>query len=77
MDTRPLRILLTANTAVFLVICAVFLVHYVGAGVFPDGMDSWLEDHRWLMWTAAALAVASALTLPLLRVTSRQRGGDR
>jgi hypothetical protein len=71
MDTKPLRVLLTANLAVFLLVCVVFLVHLVGVGVspgglFPDGVALWLEDNRWLMWTSAALAAGSALALSVL-----------
>ncbi|MBK1789393.1 hypothetical protein [Prauserella cavernicola] len=77
MDTRPLRILLTANMVVFLLICVTFLIHYLGVGVFPDGMESWLESNRWLMWTAAALAAASAATVPLLSLLPRPQPSGR
>ncbi|WP_328344391.1 hypothetical protein [Streptomyces violaceus] len=66
MDTRPLRILLTANTAVFIMVCVAFLVHHLGVGLYPDDMESWLENNQWLMWTAAALTVSSASAIPLL-----------
>ncbi|MGI5429176.1 hypothetical protein [Streptomyces sp. CA-179760] len=72
MDTRPLRILLTANAAVFLLVCAVFLGHHLGVGLYPDDMESWLENHQWLMWAAAVLAVASASAIPLLSVRTRR-----
>jgi hypothetical protein len=72
MDTRPLRILLTANTAVFLVVCAVYFLHHLGVGLYPDDMESWLENNQWLMWTAAALAVPSALAIPLLSVKTQR-----
>jgi hypothetical protein len=72
MDTRPLRILLTANAAVFLMVCAVFFVHHLGVGLYPDDMESWLEDNQWLMWIAAALTVPSAAAIPLLSVRNRQ-----
>ncbi len=72
MDTRPLRILLTANMVVFLLVCAVFFLHYLGVGPYPDDMESWLESNEWLMWTAAALAVPSALAIPLLSVRTRR-----
>jgi hypothetical protein len=68
MDTRPLRILLTVNMVVFLLVCAVFFVHHLGLGLYPDDTESWLENNQWLMWTAAALTVSSALAIPLLSV---------
>ncbi|GHD03715.1 hypothetical protein GCM10010313_19050 [Streptomyces violarus] len=72
MDTRPLRILLTTNTAVFILVCVVFLVHYLGVGLYPDDMESWLENNQWLMWTAMALTVASASAIPLLSVRTQR-----
>ncbi|MCT9138467.1 hypothetical protein [Streptomyces violarus] len=72
MDTRPLRILLTANTAVFMLVCVVFLVHHLGVGLYPDDMESWLENNQWLMWTAAALTVASASAIPLLSARTQR-----
>ncbi|MFC5752924.1 hypothetical protein [Actinomadura rugatobispora] len=72
MDTRPLRLLLTANLAVFVLVCVAFLVHYLGLGLFPGGMESWLEENQWLMWTATALTGASALALPLLSMKTRR-----
>ncbi|WP_328409950.1 hypothetical protein OG542_09665 [Streptomyces violaceus] len=71
MDTRPLRILLTANTAAFILVCVVFLVHHLGVGLYPDDMESWLENNQWLMWTAAVLTVASASAIPLLSVRTQ------
>lgn len=71
MDTRALRLLLMADLAVFLLVCVAFLLHRLGAGLFPDALESWLEDNGWLMWTAAGIAVVSALTIPLLSLKTR------
>ncbi|MFG2023238.1 hypothetical protein [Streptomyces sp. NPDC048825] len=72
MDTRPLRILLAANTPVFLLVCAVYLLHHLDVGLYRDDMASWLENNQWLMWTAAALTVPSALAIPLLSVKTQR-----
>ncbi|GAA2405350.1 hypothetical protein GCM10010191_11470 [Actinomadura vinacea] len=72
MDTRPLRILLMANMAVFLLVCVAFLLHYLDLGLFPDGMQSWLDDNQWLMWTGVALTVGSALAIPLLSLKAQR-----
>jgi hypothetical protein len=77
MDTRTPRILLMANAAVFLLVCVAFSLHNLGLAPFPDGMRSWLDDNQWLMWTATAIAVTSALALPLLSPRLRQPGEDR
>ncbi|WP_052847970.1 hypothetical protein [Streptomyces avicenniae] len=66
MDTRPLRAVLAANVAVFLLVCVVFLVHQLGVGLYPDAMESWLEDNQWLMWTAAVVTLSNAPLIPLL-----------
>ncbi|WP_020667674.1 hypothetical protein [Amycolatopsis nigrescens] len=73
MHTRTLRVVLTVNLAVFLLVCVAFLLHHLGVGLYPDGMDSWLESNQWLMWTAAALTVASAL----LGLVTQRPGADR
>ncbi|MEV0616557.1 hypothetical protein AB0I81_24795 [Nonomuraea sp. NPDC050404] len=77
MDTRTPRILLMANTAVFLLVCAAFSLHNLGLAPFSEDVRSWLDDNQWLMWTAMAIAVASALALPLLSPRLRQPGDDR
>ncbi|ASR34509.1 hypothetical protein BAY61_05340 [Prauserella marina] len=77
MDVRPLRILLVANMITFLVVCVAFLVHVLGAGVYPDGVESWMDDNQWLMWTAAGVAVASALAVALLDPIVAPRGQGR
>jgi hypothetical protein len=67
MDTEAPRIPLTVNMTVFLVACAAFFLHYLGAGLMSDGVESWSENDRWLMWTATTLIVASALAGPAAR----------
>ncbi|GAA1989208.1 hypothetical protein [Amycolatopsis minnesotensis] len=74
MDTRPLRVLLAVNMAVFLLVCVAFLLQHLG--VYPDDVESWFEHNQWLMWTAAALTLASAGTIPLLSLGQRP-GDDR
>ena len=66
-----MRILLTANLAVFLLVCVAFLLHYLGFGLFPDDVAAWFENNEWLMWTAMAIAVSSALALPLISPRTR------
>lgn len=73
MDTGTPRILLTANMVVFLAVCVAFLPHYLDVGLYPDGMEVWLGDNQWLMWTAAVLSVSSALAVPLLRQPGARR----
>ncbi|MEU3271405.1 hypothetical protein ABZ639_11195 [Saccharomonospora sp. NPDC006951] len=77
MDIRPLRILLVANMITFLVVCAAFLLHVLGAGVYPDGVESWMAGNQWLMWTAAGVAVASALAVVFLDPLIASKGQDR
>ncbi|MER6178220.1 hypothetical protein [Streptosporangium sp. NPDC001681] len=74
MGTEPLRL-----------VCAAFFLHYLGAGLLPDGGESWSESDRWPMWTAAVLTVASAMAstvasavaVPLLGLTAQRPGEDR
>jgi hypothetical protein len=77
MDIRPPRVMLTANVAVFLLVCTAFLRHYLGVGLYSRDMESWMENNQWLMWTAATLAVVSALAVPPLGLTVQQSGGNR
>ncbi|MFV2173092.1 hypothetical protein ACFHW2_24585 [Actinomadura sp. LOL_016] len=72
MDIRPLRTLPAANMTVFLLVCVAFLVHRLGAGLFPDGMGSWFEDNRWVMWAAMVLTGTSALAIPLLSLKTHR-----
>lgn len=74
MDTRPLRVLLTANFVVFLLICVAFLVHHLGLGLFPDGAQSWFDRNQWVMWTAVVLTVVSAPAIPLFSVKTHRPG---
>ncbi|MDT0268378.1 hypothetical protein RM844_19015 [Streptomyces sp. DSM 44915] len=66
MDTRPPRVLLTVTLALSFLVCVAFLVHHVGAGLYPDDLASWLEENAWLMWTAVVLTLANAVVLPVL-----------
>ncbi|MCX4681056.1 hypothetical protein OG413_38265 [Streptomyces sp. NBC_01433] len=77
MDTRPPHILATANTTAFLLVCAVFFLHCLGVGFYPDGVAFWFQNSQWLMWTAAALAVVSAQATPSLSLRTQRLGGDR
>ncbi|MFC7585065.1 hypothetical protein ACFQYP_16000 [Nonomuraea antimicrobica] len=77
MDTRTPRILLTANTAVLLLVCVAFLLHHLDAGLLPDGMESWMARNQWLMWTAAVITVASAPAIPLLSPRLHPSADDR
>ncbi|MCT2592893.1 hypothetical protein LHJ74_23760 [Streptomyces sp. N2-109] len=77
MDTRPLRTLMMANMAVCLLACAAFFLHYLGVGLYPDGMELWFQHNQWLVWTAAALTVVSALVIPVLSLFTQQSGDDR
>ncbi|WP_329086303.1 MULTISPECIES: hypothetical protein [unclassified Streptosporangium] len=77
MDTEALRVPLTVTMTVFLVVCAAFFLHHLGAGLMPDGVESWSESGRWLMWTATALIVASAPAGPPLSLTTPRPGEDR
>lgn len=53
METRPLYILLAADTTVIATACVAFALRHLGTGLYPDAMGSWIDDHQWLMWTAA------------------------
>jgi hypothetical protein len=72
METRSLRILLMANMAVFLAVCVAFLLHHLGVGLFSGGVESWFEHNQWVMWTAAALTLASASAIPLLNLRTQR-----
>jgi len=76
MDTRPLRVLLVVNMAVFLLVCVVYLLHYLGAGIIPGDLGAWLEGNQWLMWIAVTLTIGSALATPLLSRAIQQSGED-
>ncbi|WP_217562575.1 hypothetical protein [Streptomyces sp. GbtcB6] len=62
MDTRPLRILLAANAAVFVLVCAAFVLRHICTGLYPEAVESWLDDHEWLMWTAVGIVVSSPMS---------------
>lgn len=72
MDLRPLRTLLTANMTVFSLVCMAFFIHYLGVGLFPDGMESWFDDNRWVMWAAVVLTATSAPAIPLLSLKTHR-----
>ncbi|MCU4749546.1 hypothetical protein [Streptomyces sp. G-5] len=77
MGARSPRMPLMAGMTVLVVVCAVSFLHALDPGLYPDGMESWLENNRWPMWTAAALTVPAAPAFPLLgRITPRP-GEDR
>ncbi|AOS61927.1 hypothetical protein [Actinoalloteichus hymeniacidonis] len=71
MNTRPLRILLTVLTTVFVLVCVLFFLNRVGTGLLPDGLGSWLGGNEWAMWTSAAVAVISGLGVSLLSLNER------
>ncbi|GAA4531009.1 hypothetical protein [Amycolatopsis samaneae] len=77
MNTRPPRVVLTIVMIVSLLVCVVFLLHHAGLGLYPDRMESWLDGNSWLMWTAAALTVGSALAIPPLALLNRHPDDDR
>ncbi|MGW7291975.1 hypothetical protein ACWGIB_06240 [Streptomyces xiamenensis] len=77
MGDRSLRMLLTAGMAVLVAVCAVYFLHALDLGLYPDGMESWLEHNRWPMWMAAALTVPTALAFPLLGQITSRPGEDR
>ncbi|MGW3366932.1 hypothetical protein ACWDOR_28755 [Streptosporangium canum] len=77
MDTEPPRVLPTVDMTVFLVVCAAFFLHYLGVGLLPGGVESWLETNQWPMWTAALLTVAGAVAVPSLSLTAQRPGQDR
>ncbi|MEU4685836.1 hypothetical protein [Streptomyces xinghaiensis] len=66
MDTRPLRIPPAVNTAVFAVACAVLGLHHPGTGLYPYAMESWIDDHQWLMRVAAGIVAPGAAAIPVL-----------
>ncbi|SDN39661.1 hypothetical protein [Streptomyces wuyuanensis] len=65
MDTRPQRVLPATNAAAFVTVCTAFAPQYHGAGLYPDSMESWLDDHQWLAWTAAGAVVPRTLAIPV------------
>jgi hypothetical protein len=58
MDTEALRIPLTVGMTG--AVRAAFFPRHLGAGLMPDGVESWPENDRWPGWTATALTMASA-----------------
>ncbi|MFE0687044.1 hypothetical protein ACFV0Z_02800 [Streptomyces xiamenensis] len=74
MGARSPRMPLMAGMTVLVVVCAVSFLHALDPGLYPDGMESWLENNRWPMWTAAAL---TAPAYPLLGQITPRPGEDR
>lgn len=70
METRPLYILLAADTAVIATACVAFALRHLGTGLYPDAMESWIDDHQWLMWAAAGTLLPGVSALPVLSLWS-------
>ncbi|MBT3150032.1 hypothetical protein HTV45_03815 [Streptomyces sp. CHD11] len=66
MNTRPLHLLLAADTAVIATACVAFALRHLGTGLYPDAMESWIEDHQWLRWAAAGILAPDAVVIPVL-----------
>ncbi|RZQ62342.1 hypothetical protein [Amycolatopsis suaedae] len=76
MNTGPVRVLLAVNMTVFLLVCVVYLLHHLDAGIIPGDVGAWLEDNQWLLWVAVLMSVSGALATPLISRALQQSGED-
>lgn len=70
METRPLSILPAADAAVIATACVASALRHLGTGLYPDAMESWIEDHQWLRWAAAGILAPGAVAIPVLSLWS-------